>query len=323
MAAAEPEARYQLVARAAALLLVGGDALPADGGHVLHPQQVGHGRRQFRAAVFAHVGPGRGLDLVDVPASPAALGRHQYPARRAVGIGARRVRHRQDHPVDLVLGALVVDQPAGAELADGQEPGPLQILGAGTGAAAPRHERRQRQARERVTRQETLGGQVPVRVEVGLPGPHRVGPQDVELALGLVPQPLGPVPVLRRGGCALHHLGLGSGLLAGRRVQGAPPPHGVGEAAGHGGQGVGQPTAGPPSGGLGLRVEMGQHGGGLMEGSASYGGVGEGRLHSGGEVRVVGVVVEVEHVAHRAAQVQAALGQPHRVDVGPHQVLVG
>ena len=63
----------------------------------------------------------------------------------------------------LVALALVVDERPRAELADRDEPGPLQV------AAAPPlagHVGGQRQARERVAGQEALAGEVAVAVEV-------------------------------------------------------------------------------------------------------------------------------------------------------------
>ena len=87
---------------AAALFLVGGDPLPLAGEHGVQRQQPGERLGERGAAHLAPVVARR--DLVVVAAAGAAV--------RLVGDDlARRVRRQLD-PVDLVPGALVVDQGA-------------------------------------------------------------------------------------------------------------------------------------------------------------------------------------------------------------------
>jgi hypothetical protein len=101
------------------LLLVGVDPLAAAGDDVLHPEQVRQQLVQLGLAALADVPAARPVVGVDEPAGLALLRRRQReraPLARVCG--------RDDDALDLVAGALVVDQRAWLELADGQEPGP-------------------------------------------------------------------------------------------------------------------------------------------------------------------------------------------------------
>src|SRR5262249_22566680 len=83
-------------------------------------------------------------------------------------------------------GALVVDQGPRPELLDGQEPRPLHVVAVLAGPSPDRDVGGERQPRERIPRQETLRGQVPVRVEVGgqVPGVGVFVAQQPQLCLG-------------------------------------------------------------------------------------------------------------------------------------------
>ena len=130
----EVHARDDLVALALAFLFVGGDPVAAHGRHVLEPEQVAHRRWQLGTTATAHVGAGKGRDRVEVAAVLAAL--HlggDHAAGRVVDVA-----DREDHLVDPVAGALVVDQALRAELADRQEAGALHELGVASGGIAGR-----------------------------------------------------------------------------------------------------------------------------------------------------------------------------------------
>src|ERR1700729_797873 len=79
------------------------------------------------------------------------------------------VARREADPVDLVAGALVVDECSRAEFADGEEPGALEVVALAVACPAlGRDKCCKRQPGERVAGQEPLGGEVAVRVEVAL-----------------------------------------------------------------------------------------------------------------------------------------------------------
>ena len=111
------------------------------------------------------------------------------------------VAGREADPVDLVAGALVVDERAGAELADGQEPWALDVVALAVACPAfGGDERRERQPGERVAGQEPFGGEVAVGVEVALIDVVDLALEQVERGAGLADLAAGPF--LRRFGCA-------------------------------------------------------------------------------------------------------------------------
>ena len=112
--------------------------------------------------MLTHVGARSGVVGVQVATRLASLDR-RGDDRAAFWIFLE-ILSVKNHPIDLIAVALVVDQAVGAELRDGQKAGALQELGASLLAA--RHERRQREAGERIPWQEAFSGKVAVRVEV-------------------------------------------------------------------------------------------------------------------------------------------------------------
>ena len=127
--------------------------------------------------MLAEVGVG---GLMEVPAGAAALDLGDVDAGAVVTGG-------QADAVDLVAGALVVDERAGAELADRHEPGPLDEVAFPAAAGAPfrRNERRQRQPRERIAGQEAFRGEVAVGVEITLKHVVDLALEEVEGSTGL------------------------------------------------------------------------------------------------------------------------------------------
>src|SRR5439155_15461472 len=75
--------------------------------------------------------------------------------------------HGQDHAIDQVARALMIDNGARAELGDRQETGPREVFIALLGAS-PWNIGRERQAREVVAGQKALAGEVAVAVEIRL-----------------------------------------------------------------------------------------------------------------------------------------------------------
>ena len=105
----EADAGAQLVADPEPFLLVGVDLVAPAGGHVLHAQQRRERLAKWGVAALAQVRPRPIRERVHVAAGAALLG---LEAQEAL------ITDRQDHLVDLVAGALVVDDGPRAELAD-------------------------------------------------------------------------------------------------------------------------------------------------------------------------------------------------------------
>ena len=110
--------------------------------------------------MLAEIGLG---GFMEVPAGAAALDLGDVDASAVVTGG-------QADAVDLVTRPLVVDERAGAELADRHEPGPLDEISFPAAAGAPfrRNERRQRQSREGIAGQEAFRSEIAVGVEITL-----------------------------------------------------------------------------------------------------------------------------------------------------------
>src|SRR5262249_55436771 len=106
--------RLDLETGLAALLLVRGDPVAPQGPDRREAQQVRRGLPQRRAAVLALVGPDH--VVVEAAAVPAATGAGRGDAVDALLFG------RELGGVDDVASAVVVDDRAGAELADADEP---------------------------------------------------------------------------------------------------------------------------------------------------------------------------------------------------------
>ena len=113
-----------------------------------------------RLAPLAAVGPDAVGHRVEVAAGRAELG--------LLGGELVVLLDREDDPVDLVARALVVDDRAGPELGDRQEPGPRHELVPRLPRPPGRDVGRQRQPGEVVAGQEPLAGEVAVAVEVRL-----------------------------------------------------------------------------------------------------------------------------------------------------------
>ena len=96
-----------------------------------------------------------------LPADPHRLRRQLRVRRRAVAMAERQ--HRAH---DAVRAPLVVDEAARAELGERQEARPLQVGLASAAVVRRRDVGHERQAREVVARQEALGREVAVGVEV-------------------------------------------------------------------------------------------------------------------------------------------------------------
>ena len=152
-------------------------------------------------------------ERVDV-AAPLAAGRPPRQ-RRLVPLD------RQDHLVDQVPRALVVDVAARAELRDREEARARQELVLALLPPPARQVRGERQAREVVAGEERLGGEVAVAVEVGMLVELEIQ-QDVELRLGFGPQPLRPRAVDRRPRVIAQDPVLPVPLLPRRAVEPAP-----------------------------------------------------------------------------------------------------
>ena len=183
-------------------------------------------------------------------------------------------------------------------------------------------ERRQRQAGERVAGQEALGGEVAVGVEVGLVAVVRLGAKQVELVLGLSAETFGLHTVGLRAVGRLLDLRLLTGLLQRRAVQRPPPVQRVAELRGNRVEGVVEPGVGPPRRLPQTGFEIGEDRLGALVGPCPRSGVVEVGLDRREHLRVVQCVVEVEHVGHRLAEIEPALGEPHGMHVRPEQVLV-
>ena len=82
---------------------------------------LAHRQQRGRAAVLADLVAGGAVAVVEVAAGLAALDLGDVDAGAVVAGG-------QADPVDLVAGAFVVDERAGAELADGEEPRALDVV---------------------------------------------------------------------------------------------------------------------------------------------------------------------------------------------------
>jgi len=228
--------------------------------------------------------------------------------------------------VDLVPRALVVDQRARAELVDREEPRPLDVVAVALPAArpAPRHVRRQRQAWERVPREEALGGEVAVGVEVGLADLRVLVAQQHQLALRVRPPPLGRVPVSRRGPRVQHNPLLLLGLLQRRAVERPPAPERRVQSQGCRLHLFGDPFARPPrhsvATGLPRLTQLGEHSFGSFGRPAAGAAVGQPPPEFGQDRQFgVGRVDDVGQLRpHRLVR----LGEPDRVHVAPDEVLV-
>ena len=155
-----------LVAPALALLGVGIDPVLPAGGHAGHPEQrtiAPPGGGEVRVAPLAPVRRSARRCGVKVTAHAALRG--GAGDDRICG-GGVDIRADGDHdPVHPVHGAFVVDERLGAELGDGDEPRPAEVLI--PGLAPPGGDPRgQRQPGEAVAGQEALRREVPVGVEV-------------------------------------------------------------------------------------------------------------------------------------------------------------
>src|SRR5690606_29040408 len=109
---------------------------------------------QRSMAVFAHIEAGS-ADVV-IAARLAAIGVLSIDSADAPGA------HRNLDALDLVAGAFVVNDCAGAEFANRQEPWTLQVVAAGPVADSCPHSRdvgRQRQPGEAVSGQKSLAGE--------------------------------------------------------------------------------------------------------------------------------------------------------------------
>jgi len=97
----------------------------------------------------------------------------------------------EDHTVYEVAGALVIDGCPRAELGDGEEAGSGEELLAVVAAARARDEGGDREPREAVAGEEAFACEVAAAVEVRESDAVGLGDEEVQLRLGLAPEPLG------------------------------------------------------------------------------------------------------------------------------------
>src|SRR5579884_771244 len=201
---AEADRGADLIALAAALLIIRGDPLASARLHVLQAEQTRQWFRQDRVAPDAQVGPATLLDLVQLPALPA-----QLRSRHRQRVLLTRLRSGQDHLVNLVLRPLVVDDAPRPELSDREEARALhELIARIPPRAAPRDIGGQGKPGEVVARQEPLAGEVAVDVEVRLRHPVAACAQQLQLRLSLAPDPSCRLLVLVRAARVLDDRGL-------------------------------------------------------------------------------------------------------------------
>ena len=225
---------------AAALLLIGGDPLPLPGEDRMQRQQPVLRRGELDVAHLATVVAWR--DRVVIPAPRATV--------RVLGADLPGRVGWQLDAVDLVPGALVVDEGPRAELPDCQEPGPLHVVALAPHAPAAGDIGGDGQPRERVAGQEPLGGEVPVRVEVGA-DVHVVAAlvaKQRDLGLGLGPAAASG-DALRLAQLEVLLAPVLLPLVGERRAeQHAPPVEGAVERLGSGPDYLLEPAGIPPGG---------------------------------------------------------------------------
>ncbi len=229
----------------------------------------------------------------------------------------------------------MVDERTGAELPDREEPGTLQVVAVGVAAVAgPRDVRGQREPREAVARQEPLGGQIAVRIEVAH---HRLAvgravQQQVRLGLRLASAGAGPALLAGRQRVVDDPLVLLVLVHDGRPEQLPPPVEGRVELLRGPLDPVLDPLVVPPRGRLEVPDERGQYGPGgrdrapagvLVEGQVVDVGEERQRHVRIGAVAAVRVVGDVDDVRDRPAELHPGLRQPDALQMGADQVLVG
>ncbi len=253
--------------------------------------------------------------VVEVAARPAPTGRRRVePAGVLTG--------RELDLVDLVALPFVVDQRAGAELADRDEARAVDELAVAGHAPTPGDIGAQRQTRERVARQEALGGEVAVGVEVALLVVGLVVAQQAELIECLPPACFGHLAGVRAAGVVEADPVLLVDLGRGDPVQLAPPVQRPVELPRGGVDHPAEPVLVPPRrvGGQ-FTLALGEHPVGTGDRPAPGVRVGSGGGQAGGQREPV--EAQVEDRRDRAVQRLTRLGQPDGMDVGAEQVLVG
>ena len=310
---AEPVGGLQLESGPAAFLLIGGDPVPAGGAYRGQAQQRPGGVAQRLVAVLADVDADRfGMQVPAVAAAPGGGGDRAFLARFG---------WRQGHADDLVAGALVVDDRAGAELADADEPGPLDVVPFAVAGQAG-DVGGQRQAGEGIAGQESLGGEVAVGVEVGLEVVGVLVAEQGQLDAGVAGPPGGVVAFLVRDR-DVHRAGrLGVELLQREPVQVPPAPARVVERLRRLADRIVDPAVPPPRRRGQARRHPGEHGLDPDSGALCRSRVGKPLADLGQEFQAGAGAADIQHVGERPAQVLAGFGEPDRLDVRPDQVLV-
>ena len=220
------EGRLQVEALALALLVVGGDLLGRLRGDVLDAVGVAH---HLGVAERVPAGVAHGKFIVEVARTAARADAHRLGGEFRIGCRRIAVTERQERPHDPVGLTFVVDEAARAELGEREEARALQVGLPPAAIAARRDVGEQGEPGEIVPRQETLGGEVPVGVEVAR---QRGGPtlEQVELVHRLRVARLRGALLLVGGGVVVHGPARGIALLLGGGKQVAPTMEGVVEA---------------------------------------------------------------------------------------------
>ncbi len=308
---AEAVARPQVEAGLAPFLLVGGDPLPANRMDRLQVHQARERTAQLDPALLARLGACLAVVPVTAFRTDPRLG----------GGDLSRVPGGYLDLGHLVPATLVVDQCARSELADGDEPGALDVAGL---LPLPRDVGGQRKPREGVAGQEAFGGEVAVGVEVAELPVGVLILQQPQLVLRLATPPLGLVAGLR-GRRVVQDPAVLFGLLGGGRAEQIPPPVAGGvESGGRVADGVLNPALVPPGAVAEalLGQEIGHH---LL------------RPREGTTERLLVVQLEpqvvvdrqliqkrdVEHLGHPGVQRGSRLGEPDGVHVRAHEIFVG
>src|SRR5690554_4523503 len=219
----------QIVALSHALLFVAGDPRDGTGGDVLNAKEVMYllGFGQRRAAGHAEV---EVKLLVEVPV--VAVGTDPDPLFGQPGFIHLLLLHgTEDHPLDAVLLALVIDQAERAEFRDSQEARPREHTAVALPAplAGAGDEGGQRQAREVVAGEEALAGEVAVGLEVRLT--PAVVLEQAQLDGAFVEAALGDLALLPAAARVHHQLGGFVDLAEGGGVKLAPATEAVVEGA--------------------------------------------------------------------------------------------
>src|ERR1022692_353804 len=220
----------------------------------------------------------------------------------------------QGHADDLVAGTLVIDDRAGAELADADEPGPLDVVPFAAASQAG-DVSGERQAGERIAGKESLRSEVTVGVEVGLEVVGVLVAEQGQLDAGVAGTPGGAVafPVRDRDVYGAGRLGVE--FLKRELVEVAPPPARVIEHLRRLADRIVDPAFPPPGCRGEARCHSGEHGLDPGDGPLRCCRVGEPLAYLGQEFQAGFGAAYIQHVRERSLQVLAGFGEPDRLDM--------